>query len=98
METGLDEQVSRAIRVGRNVPGWQLTQGDAREQWTVPIPTVLELGNVLGINLIGRAVTPSQARKLGLDEAIVSRYSERPKGSTKLVPLDFTQSRKVFAK
>lgn len=98
METGLETQLTQAMVRGGSVPGWQLVPGDAREAWTVPAADIVSLGQAFGVNLVSKAATPNQARKLGIDESVISQYSLRPKGTVKLVPIDFTQSRKVFGK
>jgi hypothetical protein len=99
MATGLEEQLLQALRSGRFVSGWQLTQTRSREQWRVPVEHVISMGRALGKDL-GKldAVTPSQARKLGIDETVISAYAFRPSGEMKLAPIDTTLAKKVFAK
>ena len=38
------------------------------------------------------------ARKLGIDESVISEYSTRPKGQLKVAQMDFTQAKKLFGR
>lgn len=100
MESGLEEQLSKAIKRGEFVPGWQLEESQSRERWLLPSDAVLEMGRAFGKNLSAKAVavTPPQARKMGIDDSVISAYCERPRGAMNLVPIDFTRTKKVFAK
>lgn len=68
--------------------GWMLEQGFGREAWTVTPEEVFALGDMMGVDLRKKpeAITPAQARKLGLDEDVSKAYSKRPPGEVKLVP------------
>lgn len=98
LETGLEAQIMAAIRKGEPATGWTLEQGYGREKWTQPVADVLALGAALGHDLAKpqEAITPAQARKKGIDEAVISAYSEKPKGEMKLRPLDEKSIRKAF--
>ena len=87
-----------AIRKGEPATGWTLEQGYGREKWTQPVADVLALGAALGYDLAKpqEAITPAQARKKGIDDAVISAYSEKPKGEMKLRPLDEKSIRKAF--
>lgn len=95
--TGLQEQALALIRRGERVPFFGVEQGSGRERWARPIPEVLAVGEAMGFKL-GKpdAITPTQARKLGMDPAIVAAFAERPVGELKLVPDDGAKARKVF--
>ena len=95
METGLEEQLSQALRSGKRVVGWQLQRGSTREKWTAKPGEVLALGAALGVDL-AVPCTPAQARAKGIDGSVISGYSERPEGAMKLVPTDLTHFKKVF--
>lgn len=98
LETGLEAQVMDAICRGTPVPGWGLEPGVGRERWAQPIADVVALGDALGVDLrkAPEAITPNQARKKGIDGAVISAYSERPKGEMKLKPVDGDAVRKAF--
>lgn len=99
LETGLEEQIYAAVRGGNTTTGWEVYQGYGREKWTVPASEVIEVGKAMGKELAKppEAITPAQARKLGLDAEVVKAISTTPKGEMKLRPLDDKQIRKAFA-
>jgi hypothetical protein len=98
LETGLEAQVMAAIRDGKPVPGWEAVPGQGRERWIQPLADVVAMGDMFGADLRkpAEAITPAQARKKGIDEAVISAYSERPAGETKLKPVDGKNVRKAF--
>ena len=98
LETGLEAVVAAAIRDGKPVPGWGLEPSEGREKWTVPTADVVAMGAVMGVDLMkpAEAITPAQARKKGIDAAVISAYSTRPKGEMKLKPVDAKAVRKAF--
>jgi len=85
--TGLEAQAEATIKGGGSVPGWAVESGQTRTKWSVPTAEVLMLGDMLGIDLRKppEPVTPVQAKKLGIDPAVISGYSETPTGALKLV-------------
>lgn len=100
MESGLVEQVEKALKRGVFLPQWQLEETQSRERWIVPDEAVIQMGREMGKDLSApvKCVTPPQARKLGIDASVISAYSQRPRGALKVVPLDLTHAKKVFAK
>ena len=98
LETGLEAQIMAAIRNGEPATGWTLEQGYGREKWTQPVADVIALGAMMGHDLAKpqEVITPAQARKKGIDDAVISAYSEKPKGEMKLRPLDENSIRKAF--
>lgn len=98
LETGLEAQVMAAVRSGASDTGWEVFQGYGREKWTQPAADVIAMGKALGKDLAKplEPITPNQARKLGIDAAVISAYSEKPPGEMKLRPLDGRQVRKAF--
>lgn len=99
METGLEAQILASIRRGVAVPGWDVVQGYGRERWNVPIDEVIALGELLGEDFRKppEAITPAQAKKKkGVDEAVISVYSEKPPGEIKLKPISGKDVRKAF--
>ena len=99
METGLEAQILASIRKGVAVPGWDAVQGYGRERWIAPVDEVIALGDLLGEDFRKppEAITPAQARKKkGVDEAVISVYSEKPPGEIKLKPISGKDVRKAF--
>lgn len=94
---GLQEQALALIRRGERVPFYATEQGQGHERWNRPIAEVLAVGEAMGFTL-GKpdAVTPAQARKLGMDPGIVAAFAERPTGALKLVADDGAKARRVF--
>lgn len=100
METGLEEQLIKAMLRGQYAPGWMLSSSTPREVWKAKPEEVVALGKMLGKNLAApmQPISVSAARKLGIDETVISEYALRPKGAIKLAPMDFATTRKVFQK
>lgn len=86
LQTGYAEQVKQLIKLGQHVPYYTVKQAFGREKWTAGPEEITQLGNLLGLKL-GKpgAVTPAQARKLGLDEPTITRLSTKPNNGLKLV-------------
>lgn len=97
--SGLEDEALAKIRRGEPVPYFAAKQSEGRERF-IPskVPEVLMLGAMLGLPLAkpAEAITPLQARKLGIDEAVITPYCERPKGEIKLIPQDTTDTRRIF--
>lgn len=96
--TGLEAQALAVIKRGENVPHWSVEQGKGRERWARPLPEVVAIGAAMGFEL-GKpdAVTPNQARKLGMPPELVAAFAEVPTGAVKLVPDDGSKARAAFA-
>lgn len=96
--TGLSEQVLALIRAGASVPGYRAEAGSGRERWDKPVPEVLALGGMMGVDLAkpAAAITPGQARKAGIPAEVVAAYASRPAGAAKLVDDDGSLARRVF--
>ena len=94
--TGIEAVIEADIRAGKVVPGWTLQSGLGREKWTRPDREVLALGDLMGISL-ATAITPAQARKAGVDAAVLASYATRGPSEAKLVEVSTTQARKAFA-
>ena len=100
LESGFEEQIKGKIRSGVMVPGWGLAQGLGREKWSKPVSEVISLGEMLGVDLSKpqEAITPTQAKKLGVDAEIIRQYADKPHTGLKLVAVDNAKARKVFTK
>jgi hypothetical protein len=96
LESGFEEQIAGKIRSGNSVPGWTLRDGKGRLGWSKSTDEIIAMGDMFGVDLRkSDTITPTQAKKLGLDEAVVAAYSERPNTGLKLVA-DDNKAKKVF--
>ena len=94
---GMREAVATYIRQGHSVPFHRAQQGYGRQQWTMPPEQVIAMGQLMGVDLSKPGVkTPTQAKKAGVDEAVIKAYSITPLGSIKLVPDNPADARRVF--
>lgn len=96
--TGLESQAIAALQAGGYVPGFGLQSGAGRPAWTVPAPEVFALGELFGLDLRKppEPITPAQAKKAGLDSAMVAAYSEAKGSGIKLVATGNTLAAQVF--
>lgn len=99
LESGYEEQVKGLLRSGANVPGYRVEESVGRERWATPVEEVISLGDLLGHDLrkLG-AITPKQAKKLGIDGAVISAYSETPRTGAKVVADNGNKAKQVFSK
>lgn len=94
---GLRELTLANIKAGKQIPHYKAEPGRPRANWNVPVEQVIAIGQMLGKNLAkSSVVTPNQAKKLGIDEAVISAYSVITSGSIKLLPHSDDYARKVF--
>jgi hypothetical protein len=95
---GLEEAALASLKAGKRVPFYAVKQGHGRERWTRPVPEVVALGQMMGVDVAKPGlITPNQARKAGLPTELVDSYSETPVGEIKLVPDDNSRARMVFS-
>lgn len=96
---GLREVVSALGRSGQPTPFHRLESKPGRVVWNAPVDQIVAIGQLMGVDLAKPgAITPSQARKAGIDDAVIKAYSITQAGSIKLVPDNPTDVRKVFGK
>ncbi len=100
LESGFEEQAKSLIRSGALVPGWVVEQSIGREKWGKPIAEVIALGDMLEFDLRKPvdAITPNQAKKLGVDEAVITAYSTKPRTGLKIVSDNGNKAKQVFKK
>lgn len=100
LESGFDEQVKGLIRKGVSVPGWIAEDGVGRPKWNKPIDEIIAMGDLMKIDVRKPedAITPIQAGKLGIDEAVITAYSTKPRTGLKIVPDNGSRAREVFSK
>lgn len=93
--SGLSTFVLSKVRSGERVPHYQAAQGYGNRKWSISDAEVISIGQAFDKNLQKQSVvTPSQAIKLGIDEAVIKEYSIVPLGELKLVPN--SDPRKIF--
>lgn len=93
--TGLEQQISAALRSGTPVPHFHLEQGAGRETWSVGPDQIQVIGDAFGLELMRKKpLTPKQARELGLP---TEGLAHTPGGSVKLVADDPLKARKIFS-
>jgi hypothetical protein len=94
---GVALELESRIKSGKNVPGWMLKASYGRVEWTKPIGEVIALGQLMGLDISKPgAITPKQAIKAGLPEALVDQYSGVTKSEIKLAPDDGAKAKEVF--
>lgn len=97
LESGYQEQLKSRLRSGASVQGYRVEEGKGRERWAKPVEEVIAMGDMLGHDLRNlQAITPNQAKKLGVDESVIIAYSETPKTGLKLVPDDGNKAKLIF--
>jgi hypothetical protein len=96
-KSGIEAQIEHLISSGTPVPGYVMARGRGRTDWTVPTEEVVALGEMLGIDLRkSSAVTPLQAIKKGVDEAVIKVYSTNFPGTEKLKRIDPNEAKQAF--
>lgn len=97
LKTGYDEQIKALQKTGTVIPGWGLEPAVGRETWSRSVEEVVQLGDLMQKDLRKPGVkTPNQARKLGIDDEVITAYSHRPNNGVKLVQDDGTLARRIF--
>lgn len=93
-----EEALARATRQGRMIPHWKAQTKYGRLTWNVSADEVLAVGALMGKDLAAppSPITPAQAKKAGVPEAVVNLYTHRPSGGAELVPDDDKLARLTF--
>jgi hypothetical protein len=74
-----------------------LEESRGRLQWNIPNDQIIGIGEIFGKDLSKPGVlTPAQAKKEGIDEAVIKQYTSNPSGSLKLVAINTADARRVF--
>jgi hypothetical protein len=95
--SGLQEITLANIKAGKQVPYFHVENGDGRKTWNLPDSDIVAMGELFGVNLSKPGVvTPAQAKKLGVDDAVISGYSYSPATAAKLVQDNPADVRRTF--
>lgn len=96
--TGLEADAEARLRGGKRLPGLALESGSSALAWTAPAATVINLGRIYGLDLAKppAPITPTQARKAGLPEAVIAGAAKREATAAKLVLSDPMEMRRLF--
>jgi hypothetical protein len=98
LETALAQQATAALKGGQLVPGYMLAPGPGRLEWSKPPAQILRLGALLGVDLLKPAapITPTQARKTGLNPELINAHTHTTATGLKLQADSGTLARKTF--
>jgi len=98
LQTGFEEQVKSLIRGGTLVPGFRTQMGKGREKWDKSTDEIIMLGDLMGLDFRkpDNIITPSAARKLGIDNSLVIEYASTPSTGLKIVPDKDNKAKRMF--
>lgn len=99
-EAALEGQILARVKAGAQVSGWRIAHGAGREQWARPASEVIAIGRAMQIEVAKppTAITPKQAIKAGMPEALVRAMSDTPRGAAQLVEDDGSKARAIFGR
>lgn len=93
----LETESLELLRTGVAVPGFACGTGRGSKVWTKSPDEIFAMGDLMGINLRNvKPVTPNQAVKLGIDEAVISSYHEHRPGASRLVESKESEAALIF--
>lgn len=97
---GLREVTISNLTAGKHVPYYRAEPGVGRLTWNIPATQVIAIGTLSGIDLQkpAEAVTPTQAKKSGVDERLIKQFSFTPSTATRLIPETQTDAARVFGR
>jgi len=100
LESGFEAQVKALLHKGTLVLGWSVEDKIGKQKWDKPINEVIALGDMLSFDLRKPldAITPTQAKKLGIDDAVIMAYSTHPRTGLAIVPDNGNKAKQVFKK
>lgn len=99
LQSAYETQITSMIKSGKSVPGWSLQPKFGRLKWDKSVSDVTAMGDMMGIDLRDpKVITPTKARAMGLNQAMLDAYSIKPSNGSELTPTDTKKSREVFSK
>lgn len=101
---GLSIQAENSLRSGVDVPGYEMGEGRATEQWRsdADVDTVSAFGAALGVAVCAdvKLLTPTQAKaefkRKHLPVELLDGYTHRPRGKMSLAQSSTIKARKAF--
>jgi len=94
---GLEGDLLARVTRGDRVPGVIRENRTTHAKWSVPDEMVIAIGLGAGKNLAKPGtVTPTQARQMGVDEAVISAISHRPPGEAVVKLVSESDARRAF--
>jgi hypothetical protein len=95
---GLTAQAEYLAAQGARLPHHTLKPGRGSTTWNVPDDQVIAIGKIVGLDLAKppAAVTPLQAVKAGLHDALLASLATKRPGALTLVEDDGSTARRVF--
>ena len=96
--SGAKAQAETFIKLGKPVPGWSMEQGQSRLKWYKPAAEVIAAIKLIAEKDVSKLdlVTPTQAKAMGIDEAVILQYAHRPPAERKLVPINYALIARKF--
>ena len=96
--SSLEDQALELAKQGELTPGYGIGYGRGATVWNKPDSEVIALGDLLGVNLRKdeSPITPTQALKKDIDEAVIKDYSTHEDGKARLVTDNKTIAGRVF--
>jgi len=94
----LEAQALEQTKNGTVIPGFSIGYGRGSVKWNKPDSEVIALGDLLEIDLkkAVKPITPTQAKLLNVDEAVINSYSKKYQGAARLVTNDKTIAGRLF--
>lgn len=94
---GLRELTLTNLKSGKSVPHFRAESGKGHAKWTLPDAQIIEIGKMFGADLSKPGtITPAQALKAGVNDAVIAAYTERPPTAVKLIADNPADARRVF--
>lgn len=96
---GLETQAMHELQAGKGVSFFGVATGKGKRRWKVDPSQIIATCDLLGVDVRKPVdvVTPAQAIKKGVDDSVMSAYSEIPSTGLKLVEVDGAHARRVFS-
>jgi len=96
---GLRALTTANLKAGAHVPHYKLEAARGSLKWSVAPEEVIKLGKKLKVPLsLPKIITPTQAKKLLLDDSIIASYASVIPGGLRLVESSNSEAAKVFKK
>lgn len=99
LETAYKVQAEEALRQGQPVANYSMVESFGRLKWSKPFVEVKQMGELCGHDLQEqKAITPTKAKALGIDPAVIKAYSFTPSAGLKLIQENVNKAKQVFSK